>query len=224
MCTCMCNGCCNIPSTSKDSKNIRENKVDLHPDSDDQTVNTSMASSQNNDTRGSSSSNLHIVTCEEDVLGFNYALLWMGILTVFITIMSDMISSSIEEAAEDINMSGVFLAAIVLPIVGNAAEHASGISFAMRNKMDISLAVAVGSSTQIALCVLPLLVIMGWAGGMEMSLNFGAYESSTLLLCVIGVTFAIKDGTSNWLLGLAMIVAYFIVAVGFYAHKNDSLK
>ena len=159
-----------------------------------------------------------------DLLGFHYALLWLSVLTVLISLLSDMISSSIEEAAEDINMSGVFLAAIVLPIVGNAAEHASAISFAMRNKMDVAIGVAVGSSTQIALCVLPLLVLMGWCGGCDMSLNFGAFESVTLMVSVIGVTFATKDGTSNWLLGLLLIAAYFIVGIGFYAHKNDSLK
>jgi Ca2+:H+ antiporter len=148
----------------------------------------------------------------------------MGILTVLITVLSDMISSSIEKAAEDINMSGVFLAAIVLPIVGNAAEHASAISFAVRNKMDIALAVAVGSSTQIALCVLPLLVIMGWCGGYDLSMNFGAFESCTLLMCVLGVNFAIKDGKSNWLLGVILIASYFAIAVGFFAHRNDSLK
>jgi len=161
---------------------------------------------------------------EADVLGFGYALLWLGALTVLISLLSDMISSSIEEAAEDVNMSGVFLAAVVLPIVGNAAEHASAISFAMRNKMDVAIGVAVGSSTQIALCVLPLLVLMGWCGNLDMDLNFGAFESTTLVLCVIGVTFATKDGTSNWLLGLVLIAAYFVVAIGFYAHKNDSLK
>jgi len=161
---------------------------------------------------------------EVDLLGFHYALLWLSVLTVMISLLSDMISSSIEEAAEDINMSGVFLAAIVLPIVGNAAEHASAISFAMRNKMDVTIGLAVGSSTQIALCVLPLLVLLGWCGGCDMSLNFGAFESVTLMVSVIGVTFATKDGTSNWLLGLLLIAAYFIVAIGFYAHKNDSLK
>jgi Ca2+/H+ antiporter len=169
----------------------------------------------------SSSSSKHVV---EEVLSFYHALLWLAILTVLITLLSDNISYSIEQAAEDVNMSGVFLGAIVLPIVGNAAEHASAITFAMRNKMDVALGVAVGSSTQIALLVLPLLVLVGWSAKLDMSLNFGAFESSTLVLSVIGVTFAIKDGTSNWLLGVVMIASYIIVSIGFYTHENSSLK
>lgn len=245
-CTCMCNGCCNIAADSGITKPKDSSSVDLHhlQQQGSSTINcdgdfTTDDSSRDSDSFPTSTVNVRTAPLgnegrirsasvreeeEEDLLGFNNALFWLGLLTVLISILSDAISSSIEEAAEDTNMSGIFLAAIVLPIVGNAAEHASAISFAMRNKMDIALAVAVGSSTQIALCVLPLLVIIGWGAGLDMSLNFGAYESSMLLLCVIAVTFAIKDGTSNWLLGLSMIVAYCIIAIGFYAHRNDTLK
>ena len=74
-----------------------------------------------------------------------------------------------------------------------------------------------------ALCVLPLLVIIGWCGGYDLSLNFGGYEAATMLLSVISVTFAIKDGKSNWLLGLTLVAMYIVIAVGFWAHENDDL-
>lgn len=160
---------------------------------------------------------------EEDLLGFNYGLVWLGVITIFISVLSDAISGSIQNAAESAKISGIFIAGIILPIVGNAAEHAGAVMFAMKGKLDLSLGVAIGSSTQIALCVLPLIVLIGWALGKDMDLNFGAYEASTMFLSVVAVTFAIKDGHSNWLLGVTLIAAYFVVSVGFYAHKNDSL-
>ena len=121
-------------------------------------------------------------------------------------------------------ISKVFIAAIILPIVGNAAEHAGAVMFAVKGKLDLSLGVAIGSSTQIALCVLPLLVIIGWMGGYDLSMNFGGFETGTLFLSVISVTFAIKDGHSNWLLGLTLCCAYLVIAVGFWAHKNQELN
>ncbi len=160
---------------------------------------------------------------EEDVLGLKYGIIWLSIITVFVALLSEIISSTIEKAASSVGISAVFLSAIVLPIVGNAAEHAGAVMFAMKGKVDLSLGVAIGSSTQIALLVLPLLVLLGWMMDKDMSLNFGAYESGTLILTVVSVTFAIKDGKSNWLLGFCLIVAYIIIAIGFWAHKDDSL-
>lgn len=161
---------------------------------------------------------------EEDLLGFWNAVIWLGIITVFISILSDAISASIEDAASRMGISKVFVAAILLPIVGNAAEHAGAVMFAMKGKLDLSLGVAIGSSTQIALCVLPLLVIIGWCGRYDLSMNFGSFEAGTLLLSVISVTFAIKDGNSNWLLGLTLCAAYLIIAVGFWAHHDQDLN
>ena len=160
---------------------------------------------------------------EEDVLGLRNALIWLTISTVFIAILSDAISATIEAAASDMGMSKVFIAAILLPIVGNAAEHAGAVMFAMKGKLDLSLGVAIGSSTQIALCVLPLLVLIGWMGGYDLSMNFGGFEAATLFLTVISVTFAIKDGRSDWLVGLTLIAAYIVIALGFWAHENDQL-
>jgi Ca2+/Na+ antiporter len=236
----ICGDCTGIGNTSSSivcaTRYLKERSTDMVGGSYECVSSSSSSSGENDIERGpsgteiagsapssssSSSSSKHIV---EEVLSFYHALLWLAILTVLITLLSDNISYSIEQAAEDVNMSGVFLGAIVLPIVGNAAEHASAITFAMRNKMDVALGVAVGSSTQIALLVLPLLVLVGWSAKLDMSLNFGAFESSTLVLSVIGVTFAIKDGTSNWLLGAVMIASYIVVSIGFYTHENSSLK
>lgn len=180
---------------------------------------------------------------EEDLLGFWNALIWLAAITALIAVLSDAISDSIQNAADEAGISGVFIAAILLPIVGNAAEHAGriisfyffnvfyslfflrigAIMFAWKGKVDLALGVAIGSSTQIALCVLPLLVILGWMMGKDLDLNFGGYEAVCVLLTVISVTFAIKDGQSNWLVGATLVAAYFIVAIGFWAHINEPL-
>jgi Ca2+:H+ antiporter len=156
---------------------------------------------------------------DEDIIGFHYSLFWLIIITAFIAFLSEAIVSSIEKTSESI--SGYFLATIVIPIIGNAAEHTSAITFAAKNNVDISIGIAVGSSTQIALMVFPLLVIIGWMINQELTLNLEPYESSTLFLSVLLATFVIKDGTSNWLLGSILICAYFIILIGYLVHFNN---
>ncbi|RYH19733.1 hypothetical protein EON65_25630 [archaeon] len=160
---------------------------------------------------------------EEDELGFHNALIWLTIITAFIAVLSEALSDSIQSAADDIGISAVFISAIVLPIVGNAAEHAGAIMFAWKGKVDLALGVAIGSSTQVALCVLPMLVIIGWMINKDLDMDFGAFEASTLFLSVVSVTFAIKDGKSNWLVGTALLTAYLIISVAFWAHKDEDL-
>lgn len=160
---------------------------------------------------------------EEDILGYRYALVWLAIITVFIAFLSDALSSSIESAATSIGISSVFLSAIVLPIVGNAAEHAGAVMFAMKGKLELTLGVAVGSSTQIALSVLPFLVIIGWMSGNDLDMDFGVFEASSMFMTIVLVTIILKDGTSNWLLGAILIVAYIIIAAGFWAHADEDL-
>lgn len=161
---------------------------------------------------------------EEDILGLHYSIFWLAVIAVLIAILSDALSDTIENAAKSVHISGIFLAAIVLPIVGNAAEHAGAVMFAMKGKLDLTLGVAVGSSTQIALLVLPFLVVLGWIMNKDMDLQFGAFESSTVFMAVLVVSFAIKDGTSNWLIGLALVACYILISVGFLAHREESLK
>jgi Ca2+:H+ antiporter len=161
---------------------------------------------------------------EEDILGVRFSLIWLTIITIFISFLSDMLVNTIESAAKGAGIPGVFIASIVVPIIGNAAEHASAVLFARRNKLDLALGVAVGSSTQIAVMVIPLLVLIGWCSSLPMSLNFQAGEGLIILLSIILVTFALKDGSSNWLLGLILIAAYFIIAASMWGHQNDNLK
>ncbi|XP_031489932.1 vacuolar cation/proton exchanger 3-like [Nymphaea colorata] len=146
------------------------------------------------------------------------AICWLAILTVWISILSGYLVDAIQGASESLNMPVAFISVILLPIVGNAAEHASAIMFAMKDKLDISLGVAIGSSTQISMFVIPFCVVVGWMMEKPMDLNFQLFETATLFITVLVVTFMLQEGTSNYFKGLMLIFCYLIVAASFFVH------
>jgi len=154
------------------------------------------------------------------ILGAWGAVVWLGIITVFISFLSEFMVDALESAAEGWGVPDLFLGTIIIPIVGNAAEHAAAIIFAVKNKMELALGIAVGSSIQIAIFVVPLLVVVSWASDLCLSLNFGAFETGTLLVTVLLVGFIIQNGESNWLQGIMLVVAYCAVSAGFFVHQN----
>ena len=97
------------------------------------------------------------------ILGFRGAFSWMLVLGTIMVLLSAILIGSIEAAASTFHLSEVFIATILLPIFGNSAEHTSAIIFAMRNRMDISLGIAVGASVQLSLCLFPMLVLVAWS-------------------------------------------------------------
>ncbi|CAE7678677.1 unnamed protein product, partial [Symbiodinium pilosum] len=105
---------------------------------------------------------------------------------------------------------------ILLPIVGNAAEHLTAVDVAMKNKMDLSLGVALGSSSQIALLVVPFTVCAGWAINVPMDLNFHPLGTGILLVTVLIVGSVTSDGESNWLEGAMLIAAYIMVGLTYW--------
>merc|ERR1711988_320490 len=98
----------------------------------------------------------------------------------------------------------------MLPIIGNAAEHYTAITVAARNKMDLSLGVAVGSSCQMALLVTPFTVLVGWFFDSDMSLDFHRFQLAVLMFAVFLATTILNNGESNWLQGLLLLVTYFV--------------
>jgi len=157
---------------------------------------------------------------EEPILGFWGALIWMGILTIFIAFLSEFIVAAIEGAASSLGVPILFIGTILLPIVGNAAEHAAAIIFAYKNKMDICLGIAVGSAAQISLFVIPFCVIVAWMMGQDLSLDFHVFETAVLLMTVVIVAFTIQNGDSDWLKGVMLVVAYILVSASFWVHKD----
>ncbi|CAI0442279.1 unnamed protein product [Linum tenue] len=147
---------------------------------------------------------------------------WLAVLTLWISVLSGYLVDAIQGASESLNMPMAFISVILLPIVGNAAEHASAIMFAMKDKLDISLGVAIGSSTQISMFVIPFCVVLGWIMGQPMDLNFQLFETATLFITVLVVAFMLQEGTSNYFKGLMLILCYLIVAASFFVHVDRS--
>ena len=146
--------------------------------------------------------------------------LWVGVLlaaTVLVAIESELLVDTLEAASEGLGLSAFFTGVILLPVVGNAAEHATAVTVAMKDKMDLSISVAVGSSLQIALFVVPVLVLIGWAIGQPMDLNFNVLELLSVFVAVAITNSISADGRSNWLEGVLLMAAYIILALTFYA-------
>ena len=136
--------------------------------------------------------------------------------TLFIAVESEMLVGAIEPMTKALNISPFFVGIILIPLIGNAAEHTTAIWMAMKNKMDIATEIAIGSSLQIALFVMPCLVITGALINQTMSLVFNTFEIASLLVSVVIVNRVAGDGESNWLEGLQLLAVYLIIAACFF--------
>ncbi|XP_050133607.1 vacuolar cation/proton exchanger 5-like isoform X5 [Malus sylvestris] len=148
------------------------------------------------------------------------SIIWLSILTVVISVLSEYLVNAIEGASVAMSIPVAFISVILLPIVGNAAEHAGAVMFAMKDKLDITLGVAIGSSTQISMFGIPFCVVVGWFMGCPMDLDFQLFETATLFLTVLVVAFMLQEGTSNYFKGLMLILCYIIVAASFFVHRD----
>lgn len=121
-------------------------------------------------------------------------------------------------------VSEAFIGLILLPIVGNAAEHVTAVTVAVKNKMDLAIGVAIGSSIQIAIFVTPLVVVLGWIMNKEMSLYFTLFETISMFVSAFIVNFLVLDGRSNYLEGALLVAAYVIIAVAafFYPDSDEA--
>jgi Ca2+:H+ antiporter len=117
---------------------------------------------------------------------------------------------------ESLGWSRLFVGVIVLPIIGNAAEHATAVVVAMKNKMDISFNICIGSSTQIALFVAPLLVFLSLLMGNPMTFTFNTFELVAVGFSALIAAFIARDGQCNWLEGVQLLVVYAILALAFF--------
>ncbi|GAA6052372.1 hypothetical protein JCM3770_000210 [Rhodotorula araucariae] len=144
------------------------------------------------------------------------AMLLLVVVTVITGVTAEWLVSSIEGLVATGGVSEQFVALILLPLVGNAAEHVTAVTVAAKDKLDLSLAVAVGSSIQIALFVIPVLILLGWCIGQPLTFYFDEFETTVLFISVVGVNWAIADGKTNWLEGLVLMVIYVIIALVFW--------
>jgi Ca2+:H+ antiporter len=136
--------------------------------------------------------------------------------TAFVALISEFLVGAVESARGSLGLTEVFVGVIVVAIIGNAAEHSSAILMALRNKMDISIGIAVGSSLQIALFVAPLLVFASYLFGTPMNLEFTVPEVVAVIASIIIVEQISSDGESNWLEGVQLLSVYAVLAILFY--------
>ncbi|GCE30389.1 calcium/proton exchanger [Dictyobacter alpinus] len=140
----------------------------------------------------------------------------LAIATVITAFMSELLVGSIEPLTKQIGLNPFFVGLIILPIVGNAAEHFSAVTSARQNHMEISMAITAGSSIQIALLAAPLLVLAGVVIGVPLDLNFSLLEVAMFALVAGLYSIISLDGRSNWLEGLLLCAFYLILAVGTF--------
>jgi Ca2+:H+ antiporter len=141
----------------------------------------------------------------------------LAIAGVAVGVMSEILVGSIDEASHDIGLSPFFVGLIVVAIVGNAAEHWVAIYFAARNKMDLAVNIAIGSSAQIALFAAPLLMLISlFVGEFPMALVFNGFELGAVLLATLIALHVAADGESNWFEGFQLLMVYVVFGVVFY--------
>ena len=149
-------------------------------------------------------------------ISFGVAICGLLFTTLLVAIFSEYLVSSIDGFTEASGFSRTFVGIIILPIVGNAVEHVTAVTVAMKNKMDLAMGVAIGSSTQISLLVVPLTVLVGWATGKDMTLNFPQFEIVLYVLSVLTVSIVLSNPKCNWLEGSLLMTTYLMIAVGFW--------
>ena len=152
------------------------------------------------------------------------AILLLLVSTGLVAICAEFLVDSIDYLVKTGSVSQAFVGLIILPIVGNAAEHVTAVTVATKNKMDLAINVAVGSSIQIALFVTPLIVILGWIIGRDMSLYFSLFETVSLFASTFVVSILLIDGRSNYLEGALLIAAYTIIAVAAFFYPTCDLS
>lgn len=142
--------------------------------------------------------------------------------TVLVAICAECLVDSIDAVVTSAGISRVFVGLILLPIVGNAAEHATAVTVAVKDKMDLSIGVAVGSSMQIALLVIPFIVVLGWIMGIdEMTLYFDGFQVMILFIAILLVNYLIQDGKSNYLEGVLLVALYLIICLASWFYPVD---
>jgi Ca2+:H+ antiporter len=142
---------------------------------------------------------------------------YLALSAVAVGVMSEILVGSITEASDDIGLSEFFVGVFVVAIVGNAAEHWVAVLVAAKDKMDLAVNIAIGSSAQIALFVAPVLVLLSFVFGPEpMALVFNGYELGALLFAVLIANLVTQEGESNWFEGVQLLALYAVLGLVFY--------
>ena len=146
------------------------------------------------------------------------AIILLIVATVLVSWMAEVLVHSVESAADEMGLPHLFIGVILLPLFGNAAEHFTAVTVAAKDKMDLSFAISMGSSTQIAVFVAPMMIIIAWILGVPLTFEFGMLETVSAFLAVLIVNIIASDGKSNWLEGALLLGAYVVLGAAFLFH------
>ncbi|MBI1761395.1 MAG: calcium/proton exchanger [Acidobacteria bacterium] len=136
--------------------------------------------------------------------------------TVLVAVMSEFLVGAVEAASKSLGLTEIFVGVILVAIIGNAAEHSTAVLMALKNKMDLALNIAIGSSMQVALFVAPVLIFASYAFGRPMNLHFTALEVVAIAASVAVLALIVQDGESNWMEGVLLLAVYIILGLTFY--------
>ncbi|HEY9647459.1 MAG TPA: calcium/proton exchanger [Chroococcidiopsis sp.] len=149
--------------------------------------------------------------------------LWLGVLlisTLAVAVESEIFVGAVEEATKGLGLTPLFTGVILLPLVGGAAEYVTAVRVAVKNNMDLSVSVAMGSSLLVALLVAPILVLVGQVIGQPMDLSFNLFEVVAVTIAVAVANLISLDGRSNWLEGALLLATYTVIGAAFYFHPS----
>ena len=155
---------------------------------------------------------------EEPGMSQRDAVILLVVATVLVSWMAEVLVHSVEYAADDLGLPHLFIGVILLPLFGNAAEHFTAVTVAGKDKMDLSFAISMGSSTQIAVFVAPMMVVLAWILGVPLTFEFGMLETVSAFLAVLIVNIIASDGKSNWLEGALLLGTYVVLGAAFLFH------
>eukprot|EP01023_Acetabularia_acetabulum_P055455 TRINITY_DN6404_c0_g2_i3.p2 TRINITY_DN6404_c0_g2~~TRINITY_DN6404_c0_g2_i3.p2 ORF type:complete len:441 (+),score=79.99 TRINITY_DN6404_c0_g2_i3:2662-3984(+) len=156
---------------------------------------------------------------EEYEVGIISATIWLAVAGFLVAWLSDMlVGALLGSASRELRLPVAFMTIALVPIVGNAAEHAGAIMFAYKNKVELALSVAVGSPTQLLMFVLPLCVIIAWPMKVDLSLNFEMLETTVVVVGVVIAVVSMLDYRTNWAKGALMLLIYFAMAGAYFVH------
>ncbi len=144
------------------------------------------------------------------------SLMVLAATTLGMVFMSEILVGTVEAVSESFGLTQIFIGVIIVPLIGNAAEHLVAVQVAYKNKMELSMAISLGSSLQIALFVAPILVFIALLFGQNLLLVFTGFELVAIILAAVVAAFIAQDGESNWLEGAMLLVLYIIIAVAFF--------
>ncbi|GAX72836.1 hypothetical protein CEUSTIGMA_g291.t1 [Chlamydomonas eustigma] len=151
-----------------------------------------------------------------DILSVPTALGCLAVISVLVALHCEFVTDKIETVSSQTGISQSFIGMIILPIAGNACEHVAAVLMAAKNKMDLSLGIAVGSSLQISLFAIPFVVLVGWVIQVKFSLEIDLFALLAMMFSVIHANLVIATGRSNWLTGVTLIAVYILIATTYF--------